>query len=94
MRFAILLPILLCSAIIYLRGQSITLLLTNGKIWTENPEQKEAEAVGISGNRIIAVGATSDILKLRQQDTRVVDLDGRGIVTKRLYLCDCAEKPC
>jgi predicted amidohydrolase YtcJ len=63
-----------------LRGQSITLLLTNGKIWTVNPDQREAEAVAISGNRIVAVGTSADILKLRQQDTRVVDLDGKRVL--------------
>jgi predicted amidohydrolase YtcJ len=80
MRFAILFPILLSSAMVSLRGQSITLLLTNGKIWTENPDQREADAVAISGNRIVAVGANADILKLKQQDTQVVDLNGKRVL--------------
>jgi predicted amidohydrolase YtcJ len=31
------------------------LLLVNGKIWTGSPQQPEAEAVAIRGNRILAV---------------------------------------
>ncbi len=41
----------------FLRSQDgMTLLLVNGKFWTVNPQQKEAEAVAIRGNRIAAVG--------------------------------------
>ena len=64
-------------------GQSrpgITLLLINGKIWTVDPRQKEVEAVAIGGNRIVAAGATSDILKLKQPGTHVLDLHGRRVL--------------
>src|SRR6202035_3965655 len=80
MRFLIFFPILFCGAMVSVRGQSITLLLTNGKIWTVNPDQREAEAVAISCNRIVAVCATSDILKLKQQNTQVVDLNGKRLL--------------
>jgi predicted amidohydrolase YtcJ len=57
------------------------LLLVNGKIWTGNPQQPEAEAVVIRGNRIEAVGSTSEILKWAVPDnTRVLDLHGRRVV--------------
>lgn len=56
------------------------LLLVNGKIWTGNPQQPEAEAVAIQGNRILAVGSTAEILKLKPSDTQALDLHGRRVV--------------
>jgi hypothetical protein len=58
----------------------ITLILTNGKIWTENPRQREAEAVAISGSRIAAVGTTAEISRMKGSRTRVFDLNGRRVV--------------
>jgi len=81
MRPAILATILFGAASVVLRAQdSISLLLVNGKIWTVNPQQEEAEAVAVAGNRIIAVGTTSEISKLRQPRTQVVDLDGKRVL--------------
>lgn len=72
---------LLSAALLWGQGQpAITLILENAKIWTVNPQQKEAEAVAISGNRIVAVGATSDILNLKQPGTHVIDLRGRRVL--------------
>ena len=59
---------------------SVSLLLTNGKIWTENPNSKEAEAVAIAGNRIVAVGSTAEVLKLKRPATEVIDLKGRRVL--------------
>jgi len=59
---------------------SITLILLNGKIWTENPQQKEAEAVAVSGDRIVAVGSTEEIARLKQPSTKVIYLDGRRVL--------------
>ena len=56
------------------------MILINGKIWTENPQQKEAEAVAIDGNRIVAVGTTAEISQLKEPHTRVFDLRGRRVV--------------
>lgn len=56
------------------------LVLLNGKIWTVNDRQPEAEAVAILGNRIIAVGASKDLRKLIGPQTRVLDLQGRRVV--------------
>jgi predicted amidohydrolase YtcJ len=57
-----------------------TLIFTNAKIWTGNPRQKEAEAVAIQRNRIVAVGSTSEILNLKQVDSTVIDLHGRRVL--------------
>jgi len=62
------------------KAQHATLILTHGKIWTENPQQPEAEAVAIFGTRILAVGSSTEMMKLADTDTRVIDLDGRRVV--------------
>jgi hypothetical protein len=56
------------------------LILTGGKIWTENPTQPEAEAIAVSGGKIVAVGTVADLDGLRGRNTRVVRLDGRRVV--------------
>jgi predicted amidohydrolase YtcJ len=59
---------------------SATLVLVNGKIWTEDPAHPEVEAVAIDGNKIIATGKSEEMLKLAGPATRVVRLDGRRVV--------------
>src|SRR5580658_10757317 len=56
------------------------LILAHGKVWTENPQQPEAEAVAVSGNRIIAVGDSASVLALVGPQTTVIDLKGRRVV--------------
>ncbi len=73
------LVLLICSAAAL--GQlSPTLLLVNGKVWTVNAAQPEAEAIAISGNRIVAVGTNAQIRKLKGADTALLDLQGRRVL--------------
>lgn len=74
------LALLALSSCVFALAQSPTLILTNGKVWTGNPQQAEAEAVAIAGNRIIAVGSTADILNLKTATTYVLGLDGRRVL--------------
>jgi predicted amidohydrolase YtcJ len=62
------------------QGQSPTLILVNGQIWTENPKQPEAEAIAIDGKLILSVGSSADIRKLAGPDCRIIDLGGRRAV--------------
>ena len=57
-----------------------SLILMNGKIWTENPSQPQAEALAISGNHIVAVGTTEEVRKLAGPTTKIVDLHGHRVV--------------
>ena len=57
-----------------------TLVLIHGKIRTESPKQPEVEAIGIWGNRIVALGDSAAILKLAGPDTKVIDLHWRRVV--------------
>jgi predicted amidohydrolase YtcJ len=55
------------------------LVLVNGKIWTVNDKQPEVEAVAVLGNRIAAVGSTTEILKWIGANTKVIDLQGKRV---------------
>ena len=57
----------------------ITLVLVNGRVWTGNPSQPDAEAIAIAGDRIVAVGASAD-MRARAGSAEVVDLGGRFVV--------------
>jgi predicted amidohydrolase YtcJ len=58
----------------------VELIAIHGKVWTENPKQPEAEAIAVSGHRILAVGTTEQIERLRGSETKVLDLQGRRVV--------------
>lgn len=63
--------------------ETVLLLLVNGRIWTVNSAQPEAEALAIAGKRIAAVGTNSEILSLSRSgavETRIIDLNGRRVV--------------
>ena len=58
-------------------AKEATMILVNGKVWTENPAQPVAQAVALDGSKILAVGDNSAIGKLAGRDTAVIDLHGR-----------------
>jgi predicted amidohydrolase YtcJ len=57
----------------------ITLALVNGRVWTGNSAQSEAEAIAIAGDRIVAVGTTAEIRE-RAGAAETIDLGGRFVV--------------
>ena len=60
-------------------GPAVTLALVNGRVWTGNPAQPEAEAVAIAGDRIAAVGTSASIRAAAGQ-AQIVDLNGAFVV--------------
>src|SRR5215213_3227932 len=54
----------------------VTLVLTNGKVFTADARGSLAEAVAVDGNRIVAVGTSREIAD-RYEGARTVDLRGR-----------------
>jgi predicted amidohydrolase YtcJ len=56
--------------------QRVSLLLTNGKVFTADENYSIAQAVAIDGEKIVAVGRTAD-LKNKYQAAREIDLQGR-----------------
>lgn len=55
------------------------LVLHNGRIWTVDPRQPEAQAVAIAGGRILAVGSDAEVLAMATASTRKVDLGGHRV---------------
>jgi predicted amidohydrolase YtcJ len=55
-------------------------ILTNGRLVTLDPRRPAARALAVSGDRIVAVGATADMRSWRNRRTRVVDLRGATVV--------------
>lgn len=55
------------------------LILYNARVWTAEDAQPWAEAVAVQGERIVAVGRSRDLLKLKGAGTRAVDLKGQMV---------------
>ena len=60
--------------------QTPTLVLTNARVYTGVDTRPWAEAVAVRGDRIVAVGTTSEIATLAGKETRVVDVKGRLVI--------------
>lgn len=60
--------------------QPADLLLTNGKIYTADPANPNAEAVAIRGNKIVAVGSTKNIAALAGPKSQTIDLKGHRVI--------------
>jgi predicted amidohydrolase YtcJ len=56
------------------------LIITNARLITMDPAQPFAEAMAISGNRILKLGAAGDIMPLRGPQTRVHDNAGNSVI--------------
>jgi predicted amidohydrolase YtcJ len=57
-----------------------TLIVTDARVWTGNPEQPWAEAVASDGEHIVAVGSNADISALAGDTTEVISVDGSMLV--------------
>jgi len=55
------------------------LLLINGRVLTVDSADHVAQAVGIAGNRIIAVGTTAEVERAAAPNARRIDLAGRTV---------------
>ncbi len=70
---------------------AVTLVLVNGRIWTGDAGRPEAEAVAIDGDRITAVGSSSEILAMAG-GAPVVDLRGAfvtpGFIDSHVHFLD------
>jgi len=56
------------------------LIVFNAKITTQNLAQPEASAVAVKRGRIYAVGSDAEILSLKDNNTRLIDADGRRLI--------------
>ena len=55
-------------------------IYTNGNIWTGIPDTPRAEAIAVSGETILAVGTTKDLMSLKGTNTHIIDLEGKFVV--------------
>lgn len=58
----------------------IGMAFIEGKVITVNGRDEIAEAVGVKGNRIVFVGTTEEILKIVDEKTKIVSLQGRTLM--------------
>lgn len=76
--------LLICSAISLplaaTKPVAADLVLKNGNIYTVNPRAPRAQAVAISGDRIVFVGSNQGVHRYVGQKTRIVDLKGQTVV--------------
>ena len=56
------------------------LVLTNGRVVTVETSQPEAQAIAVSGDRIVAVGSSGDIARYAGAGTTVLDAKGRLVI--------------
>jgi predicted amidohydrolase YtcJ len=82
MRFHLCLTLSLCVALSPSLNAQIfaDTVLVHGKIWTENPQQPEAEALAILADQVVQVGSSAEILKLAGPATKVIELAGKRVV--------------
>jgi hypothetical protein len=59
---------------------SADLLILNGAVLTQDTARPRAEAVALAGDRIIAVGRSRDLAKLRSRKTKVIDANGATVL--------------
>ena len=64
-------------------AQTADTIFYNGKILTVDKDFSIEEAVAISEDRILSVGSSDDILQMSSVNTRLINLEGKTIVSKR-----------
>jgi predicted amidohydrolase YtcJ len=71
-------------------GAAPDLVFTNGKVVTVDDRFTIAQAVAVTGDRIVAVGSNQEITRLAGPSTRTTDLRGRtvipGLIDNHLHL--------
>jgi predicted amidohydrolase YtcJ len=84
--FGLLLSIINCCVVLTLMSspgftqEAADLLLTNGKIVTVDDRFTIAQALAVKGSRIVAVGSTAEIDKLKGPQSKIIDLAGRTVI--------------
>jgi predicted amidohydrolase YtcJ len=70
------------------------LVITGGRVLTQDAAQPQAEAVAVSGGRITAVGSAEQVLRERGPGTEVIDAHGHPVSgASKMDDCSLADKP-
>jgi predicted amidohydrolase YtcJ len=62
------------------KNETADIVFIDGFVWTVNPNQPEAEALAIKGNKIFKVGASSEMEKIIGDSTKVINLEGAFVL--------------
>jgi len=62
------------------RAEAISLAVVNARIWTADARRPWADAMAISGDRIVSVGSSAEVRKQVTPATRVIDARGMMVV--------------
>jgi predicted amidohydrolase YtcJ len=62
------------------QAQTATLAIVNGHVVTVDSAKPEAEALAMSGDRILVVGTNADVRRVAGAGTRVIDAKGRLVI--------------
>ncbi len=76
MRFALVFTVFLAVSLVAQGDRPPELVLTNARIYTLDAAKPWAEAVAISGSKIVAVGSSAAVTALAGRVTRTIDLKG------------------
>ncbi|TWR26319.1 amidohydrolase [Mucilaginibacter pallidiroseus] len=60
--------------------QKADLIITNGKFITLDDQHPAAEAIAITGNKIVAVGNNQQILRFKRAGSQMIDAKGKTVV--------------
>ena len=60
--------------------QPVTIAIVNGAVWTGDLTKPWAQAVALSGERIVVVGSTLEIRRRVSSQTRIIDAKGGMVV--------------
>ncbi len=83
---------LLTAQLCLAQGNADTILY-NGKILTVDAQSSVAEAVAVSGDRILAVGTNEEVLGLAGPDTLQIDLKGKTVTPGLIHTHVHMESP-
>lgn len=85
-----------CSSAPSEPARPITAIVVNARVWTGDPDQPEAQAVAIAGDRIAAVGTTDDIRGLGGAGGTVIDAAGQflipGFIDTHVHFLDGGQR--
>lgn len=70
----------LCLGLSVSAQKKATLIITNAKVVTLNDANPKAQAVAINGDKIIAVGSTSEVLRYKNNKSVVIDAKGKTVI--------------
>jgi predicted amidohydrolase YtcJ len=77
----LILPLLLLMAVSCTEQEKADMVIVNGKVLTVDPDNPYAEAIAISGDRIVAVGSLTAINRFIDKDsTEVIDAEGNLVI--------------